>query len=81
VEVNDEGHRRLQFSGTPDIRRELDRLGEVPLPPYIARHPAKWAKTRSVIKLFCPDRRFGRGADRRFAFHAGNCWMKFARAA
>ena len=40
VEVNDEGHRRLQFSGTPDISRELDRLGEVPLPPYITRaHP------------------------------------------
>ena len=38
VETNDEGHRRLQFSGTPDIRRELDRLGEVPLPPYIQRH-------------------------------------------
>lgn len=37
VEVNDEGHRRLQFSGTPDIRRELERLGEVPLPPYITR--------------------------------------------
>jgi S-adenosylmethionine:tRNA ribosyltransferase-isomerase len=40
VETNDEGHRRLQFSGTPDIRRELDWLGEVPLPPYIMRaHP------------------------------------------
>ncbi len=38
VETNDEGHRRLQFSGTPDIRRKLDRLGEVPLPPYIQRH-------------------------------------------
>src|ERR1035438_1557383 len=38
VETNDEGHRRLQCSGTPDIRRELDRLGEVPLPPYIQRH-------------------------------------------
>jgi S-adenosylmethionine:tRNA ribosyltransferase-isomerase len=36
-EANEEGHRRLQFSGTPDIRRELERLGEVPLPPYIAR--------------------------------------------
>ena len=35
VETNDEGHRRLQFSGTPDISRELERLGEVPLPPYI----------------------------------------------
>jgi S-adenosylmethionine:tRNA ribosyltransferase-isomerase len=37
AETNDEGHRRLEFSGTPDIRRELDRLGEVPLPPYIQR--------------------------------------------
>ena len=38
AETNDDGHRRLQFSGTADIRRELDRLGEVPLPPYIERH-------------------------------------------
>jgi S-adenosylmethionine:tRNA ribosyltransferase-isomerase len=37
VEVNDVGHRRLEFSGTPDISRELERLGEVPLPPYITR--------------------------------------------
>lgn len=37
VEINDDGHRRLQFSGTPDIRQDLDQLGEVPLPPYIAR--------------------------------------------
>jgi S-adenosylmethionine:tRNA ribosyltransferase-isomerase len=36
-ETNEEGHRRLQFTGTPDIRRELERLGEVPLPPYISR--------------------------------------------
>jgi S-adenosylmethionine:tRNA ribosyltransferase-isomerase len=37
VEVNDEGHRRLNFSGTKNIRDELDRLGEIPLPPYIRR--------------------------------------------
>ena len=37
IEANTEGHRRLQFFGTPEIRRELDRLGEVPLPPYIER--------------------------------------------
>jgi len=37
AEVNSLGHRRLQFSGTPDISCELDRLGEVPLPPYITR--------------------------------------------
>jgi S-adenosylmethionine:tRNA ribosyltransferase-isomerase len=37
LEINDEGHRRMQFSGTTEIRRELERLGEVPLPPYIER--------------------------------------------
>jgi S-adenosylmethionine:tRNA ribosyltransferase-isomerase len=37
AEVNAEGHRRLKFSGTSDIRRELDSLGEIPLPPYIER--------------------------------------------
>jgi S-adenosylmethionine:tRNA ribosyltransferase-isomerase len=36
--VNDEGHRRLQFSWTANIFQELDRLGELPLPPYIERH-------------------------------------------
>jgi S-adenosylmethionine:tRNA ribosyltransferase-isomerase len=37
TETNDDGHRRLQFTGTPAIRRELEQLGEVPLPPYIER--------------------------------------------
>ena len=37
VETNAAGHRRLNFSVTTDIRNELDRLGEIPLPPYIQR--------------------------------------------
>lgn len=37
AKVNDKGHRQLRFSGTPDIGRELDHLGEIPLPPYIHR--------------------------------------------
>jgi S-adenosylmethionine:tRNA ribosyltransferase-isomerase len=37
VETNDEGQRRLAFSGTENIERELDWLGETPLPPYIHR--------------------------------------------
>jgi len=37
TDVNSEGHRRLTFSGTPDLRNELEALGEVPLPPYIER--------------------------------------------
>ena len=37
VATNAEGHRRLQFSGTENIRAELGWLGEIPLPPYIQR--------------------------------------------
>jgi S-adenosylmethionine:tRNA ribosyltransferase-isomerase len=38
--VNSEGHRRILFTGVPDILSALDQLGEIPLPPYIARdHP------------------------------------------
>ena len=41
VDFNDEGHRRLRFSGTPNLYQELDSLGEMPLPPYIERHGEK----------------------------------------
>ena len=37
IEINDEGHRRLRFSGAPNLLTALDTLGEVPLPPYIER--------------------------------------------
>jgi len=37
LDTNEEGHRRLQFSGAENILNDLDRLGEVPLPPYIRR--------------------------------------------
>ena len=37
LDTNEEGHRRLQFSGTENILSDLDRLGEPPLPPYIRR--------------------------------------------
>ena len=37
LESNDQGHRRLAFGGTINIAGVLDRLGEVPLPPYIVR--------------------------------------------
>ncbi len=40
LEMNEAGNRRLQFSGTPDLNHELERLGEVPLPPYITRRHA-----------------------------------------
>jgi S-adenosylmethionine:tRNA ribosyltransferase-isomerase len=37
TEINEEGHRRLRFSGPANIRDHLHELGEVPLPPYITR--------------------------------------------
>jgi len=37
LEINPEGHRRLQFTGTGNILGNLDELGEIPLPPYITR--------------------------------------------
>jgi S-adenosylmethionine:tRNA ribosyltransferase-isomerase len=37
IEINGEGDRRLKFVGPPDIRHQLERLGETPLPPYIQR--------------------------------------------
>lgn len=37
MEINNEGHRRLHFSGAKNILTALDALGEVPLPPYIER--------------------------------------------
>jgi S-adenosylmethionine:tRNA ribosyltransferase-isomerase len=38
IEINSEGHRRLQFSGVNNLRDELYWLGEIPLPPYIERN-------------------------------------------
>jgi len=37
IDTNDEGHRRVNFSGEGDISEVLDEFGEVPLPPYIKR--------------------------------------------
>jgi S-adenosylmethionine:tRNA ribosyltransferase-isomerase len=37
IETNAAGHRRLQFQNTEDISRNLETLGDIPLPPYIKR--------------------------------------------
>jgi S-adenosylmethionine:tRNA ribosyltransferase-isomerase len=36
-QINVEGHRRLTFTGIPNVGAMLEKLGEVPLPPYINR--------------------------------------------
>ncbi|MFN0068658.1 MAG: tRNA preQ1(34) S-adenosylmethionine ribosyltransferase-isomerase QueA [Limisphaerales bacterium] len=37
LEKNAEGHARLRFTGTADLRAWLEVHGEIPLPPYIRR--------------------------------------------
>src|SRR4029077_2175136 len=37
IETNAEGHRRLRFRGTENILDQLEKSGEVPLPPYLSR--------------------------------------------
>ena len=45
--INEEGHRRLSFTGSQDIHNDLERLGEIPLPPYIEReHPSQLGEDR-----------------------------------
>ena len=61
LETNDEGHRRLRFSGTKNILAELDRLGEIPLPPYIDALAERRAQVQSkpivnATKPFTPSR-------------------------
>ncbi|MSU58090.1 MAG: tRNA preQ1(34) S-adenosylmethionine ribosyltransferase-isomerase QueA [Pedosphaera sp.] len=47
MDTNDEGHRRLKFSGNENILSALDELGEVPLPPYITRVGTPVAEDRA----------------------------------
>jgi S-adenosylmethionine:tRNA ribosyltransferase-isomerase len=49
IGINVEGHRRLSFFGTANLRDLLGTLGEMPLPPYIAR-PNPGAPTRDKIR-------------------------------
>jgi S-adenosylmethionine:tRNA ribosyltransferase-isomerase len=37
LEKNPEGHFRIEFAGVPNIVHHLEKIGEVPLPPYIER--------------------------------------------
>ena len=71
VETNDAGHRRLHFSGTPDIRSELDRLGEVPLPPYIQRGQPGRGGPGALSDGLCAGCRLRGRANGGPAFYAG----------
>lgn len=47
-EKNPQGHVRLQFAGIGNIHSALEFVGEVPLPPYIAREQARLHRQDSV---------------------------------
>jgi S-adenosylmethionine:tRNA ribosyltransferase-isomerase len=51
LDKNDEGHRRLLFTGTKNILESLETIGEIPLPPYIRR-----AASAPESDLACLDR-------------------------
>ncbi|MFO1477993.1 MAG: tRNA preQ1(34) S-adenosylmethionine ribosyltransferase-isomerase QueA [Verrucomicrobiota bacterium] len=52
LDSNDEGHRRVEFTGVRNISEVLDTLGELPLPPYINRgdglHPDDQERYQTV---------------------------------
>lgn len=44
IAVNEEGHRRLKFSGVENIFGVLNEIGEMPLPPYIQRADKRFSE-------------------------------------
>jgi S-adenosylmethionine:tRNA ribosyltransferase-isomerase len=52
LDMNSEGHRRLQFFGASDLLAELDHFGEVPLPPYIERIAANTADNERYQTIY-----------------------------
>jgi S-adenosylmethionine:tRNA ribosyltransferase-isomerase len=55
MEINTEGHRRVRFSGVPNILDALPSIGETPLPPYIKR-PADAADAERYQTVFAQHR-------------------------
>jgi S-adenosylmethionine:tRNA ribosyltransferase-isomerase len=55
TDLNAEGHRRLRFEGSANLRDELERLGETPLPPYIARPAGATAADRERYQTVFAD--------------------------
>ena len=55
IEKNAQGCCRLQFSGSANILEVLDSIGEVPLPPYIARDAPNRSEDEWLASCtFCP---------------------------
>jgi S-adenosylmethionine:tRNA ribosyltransferase-isomerase len=52
---NPAGHFRVRFYGSPNIKEDLERLGEVPLPPYIQRPGGSTASDRERYQTVYAD--------------------------
>ncbi len=62
------GERRLRFNPVNDFFGLIERLGHIPLPPYIDRNDQPY-RQGALPNRICTRTRFGRCAHRRFAFH------------
>jgi S-adenosylmethionine:tRNA ribosyltransferase-isomerase len=54
-DINEEGHRLVQFEGTPNIIQQLDALGEIPLPPYIERPSTRMEDRERYQTVYAHD--------------------------
>ncbi len=72
LERGEFGERLLRFVPVDDFFSALDRVGHMPLPPYIvAMTPTRIA---IAIRLFFRTSLVLSPTNRRPAFHAGNPW-------
>ena len=72
------GDRLLEFAPVDDFFGILDRIGHMPLPPYIHRDDAACGPRALSDGVFARAR-IGCGADGRTALHASRCWNALPR--
>ncbi len=72
------GDRLLEFAPVEDFFGVLDRIGHMPLPPYIHRDDAA-CRSRALPDGIFARARIGRRADGRPALHAARCWTASPR--
>ncbi len=68
VDVLPDGNRMVKFDFEGIFLEVLERLGKMPLPPYIKE---ELQDQRALPDRLCPAQRQRRGADRRSALYAG----------
>ena len=71
IAQGDYGERTLRFHSTEPLQDAFERLGKVPLPPYIHREPDD-ARPAAISDGFRGEVGFGGGSDGRSTFHRGH---------